>query len=130
LCEGAPDFFSVAKWQKLGEGKKNKKNKTEKTLTWSICLVETANLTARHRTNVACELDSGAKFDAQNVDCELASERTSTANFEGGKGGREEGIGGQSTFVDDHAGSGYENAIRSTTRITTGGFVSCLSQVT
>jgi hypothetical protein len=47
-------------------------------------------LTARHRTNVACELDNGRDSTAQNVDCELASERTSTAtaNFEGRKGGR------------------------------------------
>jgi hypothetical protein len=87
LCE-VPRTFFVAKWQKLGEGEKKK---TEKTLTWSICLVETANLTARHRTNVACELDSGRNSTAHNVDCELASERTSRV-------GREEGIGGQSTI--------------------------------
>lgn len=86
LCVRCPGLFFVAKWQKLGEGGKKKK-KPEKTLTWSICLVETANLTARHRTNVACELDNGLTSTAQNVDCELASERTSTANFEGGKGG-------------------------------------------
>jgi hypothetical protein len=85
-----------------------------------------------------CEFDSSISderslrtWQRANLDCTERRLRTrQRANFDCElRGvGREEGIGGQSTFVD-HAGSGSENAIRST-RITTGGLVSCLSQVT